>query len=214
MKTIALIAQKGGTGKTTIATALAAQAAADGNSVHLLDLDTQGSAAQWGEDRAEGGREQPAVFAVTPRSLTTAIVRAEQQGVDITVIDTPPHTETGIIEAAVLADLILIPTRPAAHDSGAIATTVDVCQADDIKAPVFIVLNQIPHQGTIAQDLAKHLRASDIPVCDHFLGMRIAHAHSAYQGLSAAEYDPKGRAAEEIDRLYRWTRSTLNGSGA
>ena len=58
MKTIALIGQKGGSGKTTIATALAVRAALDGKSVALIDLDPQGTATKWAELR---GQDTPAI---------------------------------------------------------------------------------------------------------------------------------------------------------
>jgi chromosome partitioning protein len=90
MLTLAMIAQKGGTGKTTLALSLAVAAEAAGRSVLVIDLDPQASACKWGDRRA---RDAPAVMDAQPARLAAALAKAEQAGVDIAIVDTPARVE-------------------------------------------------------------------------------------------------------------------------
>jgi chromosome partitioning protein len=121
MKTIALVAQKGGTGKTTIAISLAVEAVGRGLSVVVIDLDPQASACRWSDRR---GEEAPPVIDAQPSRLSQALAKAAQAGVDLAIVDTPARVEQAAAEAAKAADLVLIPCKPqsgtgdAAHDDG------------------------------------------------------------------------------------------------
>ena len=72
MKTLAIISQKGGVGKTTIATALAVAAEAEGKSVAVFDLDPQASASFWKDTR---GAATPSVVAL-PASRLQHVLKA------------------------------------------------------------------------------------------------------------------------------------------
>ena len=97
LRTLALISQKGGSGKTTLALALAAAHELAGGQAAVIDLDPQGSATVWGRLRG---------------------------GVPPAVIDTAPREAGGAAEAARLADLVMIPCRPSAIDLAAIPATL------------------------------------------------------------------------------------------
>ena len=99
MKKIAILGQKGGSGKTTIATALAVRAAQDGHSVALFDLDPQGSATRWAE-RREG--ENPAVVSCQIFMLEKMLAKAEEGGADFAFIDTPGKIEQAAIELSLI----------------------------------------------------------------------------------------------------------------
>src|SRR4051794_28753291 len=94
MKTIALVAQKGGTGKTTIAVSLAVEAAGQGLSVVVIDLAPQASACRWSDRR---GEDAPAVIDAQPSRLPQALAKAAQAGVDLAIVDTPARVEQGRI---------------------------------------------------------------------------------------------------------------------
>ena len=81
MYTIALLAQKGGTGKTTLAVHVAADFEGAGGSAALVDLDPQASAALWGDRR---GRSP----------FVGAVPAARRSGAGLVVIDTAPHSES------------------------------------------------------------------------------------------------------------------------
>ena len=97
MKTIALLAQKGGTGKTTLALSLAVAAEQNGVVVVVIDLDPQATACNWGDRRQA---ETPIIVDAQPARLNQALERARAGGVDIAIIDTPARSEQAAMAAA------------------------------------------------------------------------------------------------------------------
>lgn len=123
MLTLAMIAQKSGTGKTTLALSLAVAAEAAGRSVLVIDLDPQASACKWGDRRA---RDAPAVMDAQPARLAAALAKAEQAGIDIAIVDTPARVEQAAAEAAKAADLVLIPCKPSILDLETLRATAEL----------------------------------------------------------------------------------------
>ena len=126
IRTLALISQKGGSGKTTLTLALAAAHERAGGSAAVIDLDPQGSATVWGRLR-EG--VPPVVIAAHPPRLARVVEAAADAGTSLVVIDTAPREAGGAAEAARLADLVLIPCRPSAVDLAAIPATLAAARA-------------------------------------------------------------------------------------
>src|SRR5512144_1574517 len=124
MKVVSLVSQKGGVGKTTLATALAVAAHGDGKQVFLVDLDPQASASFWMDTREDDGLAITAI----PASRLGHVLEAAKgaAGADIAIIDTPPFAKDIAFEAAEHADLVLIPTRPAILDVMAMRRTIDL----------------------------------------------------------------------------------------
>src|SRR5260370_35015823 len=120
MKTIAVMSQKGGTGKTTLALHLAV-AAADGAAVG--DLDPQASATAWRDLRRA---ENPAVVSVQPSRLAQALETAKAARAAFVIVDTAPHSQASALAAARAADLLLIPRPPASLDLRALAASADL----------------------------------------------------------------------------------------
>ena len=108
MQVVALLAQKGGVGKTSIALALAVEAVGEGRTVVVLDADPQASACKWRDRRQV---DAPVVTDVQPSRLRHAVDAAAEQDVDLVIIDTPPRSETAALEAAKVAHLVVIPCR-------------------------------------------------------------------------------------------------------
>jgi len=125
MKIVVLLSQKGGTGKSTIATHLAVCAARQGQAVALFDIDPQASAAKWSDRRAAEG---PPVVRAGAVHLPHLVQQARQQGADIILIDTAGHADASSLHALQLADLLLIPCRPSAADLDAIEDTIALAQ--------------------------------------------------------------------------------------
>ena len=148
MYTIALLAQKGGTGKTTLAVHVAADFEGAGGSAALIDLDPQASAALWGDRR---GRS-PFVGAVPAARLDAALAAARRSGAGLVVIDTAPHSESAALAAARAADLALVPLRPGLFDIAALDATVRLCTLASL--PFAVVLNHVPPRGRTT-DLAE-----------------------------------------------------------
>ena len=139
MKILALISQKGGAGKTTLALNLAVAAVMDGKQTAVIDLDPQTSATDWGDSRE---KEAPVVVAAVANRLTKVLEAAASSGADLAVIDTAPHSESASLAAARAADLVLIPCRPSILDLRAIGSTVDLVNLAQAQAS--IVLNAVP----------------------------------------------------------------------
>lgn len=206
MHVIALISQKGGCGKTTTAQCLAVAAAADGLNAAIVDLDPQATACNWGDRR---GGDNPTVISTQPARLPQIIKAATSNGVDILIIDTPGKSEQAALAAAEVADLVLIPCKPQIADLETIATTkklLDVAKA----GRAVVLLADIPPQGTRHLSAAEAIRNDfGLPVAPVTLGHRAAYGDAQLAGKTAAEHDPKGRAAEEIKELYKFTSKLL-----
>src|SRR3954454_1649290 len=144
MKTVALIAQKGGVGKTTIAVNFAV---ASGGKIALFDLDQQESAVIWADRRKT---EMPHVEFLTERRLPEALKVAQAQGFDLAIIDTPPAAGPQAYTAAQAADLVLIPCRPSLVDLDAIRRTAQLIKSAGI--PAYVVFNAAPPGATTLLD--------------------------------------------------------------
>lgn len=197
MKILVILAQKGGSGKTTLAVHMAVCAARRKLHTALIDLDPQASAYHWNESRAEG-RKLDATKS-TPGQLSALLKQAEAGGVDLAIIDTAPHSDSAAAVAAQLADLILIPCRPARFDLDAITTTVEIAKI--AKTPAAVVINAAP-RGKLAEEARGALQRQGITVMEPVLHQRAAYSHAVIDGRSVHEYEPEGKAAEEIDALY------------
>lgn len=205
MKIIAIVGQKGGSGKTTLATALAVRAAQDGHSVALFDLDPQGSATRWAE-RRKG--DEPAVISCQIFMLAKMLAKAEEGGADFAFIDTPGKIEQAAIEAAKVADLALIPVRATAFDLDALQElSALLAIAGDPLA--YAVINAAPVQGKRHQDARAVIeKRHNLKVAQPYLCQRNAYSDSIIAGKTVNEYEPKGKAAAEIDALYSLVLST------
>jgi chromosome partitioning protein len=199
MKIVALISQKGGAGKTTLAVHLATRAAADGRATAVIDLDPQATAASWGDRRQE---EAPEVVSGQAVRLPALIKAAEDNGAEFLVLDTAPNADQTASLAARAADVVLIPCRPATFDLEAIATTLMLAKA--AAKPSYVVLNAVPPRSPIGKEAADGLVQQGVQVAPHVLTHRAAFSHGVIDGRTAQEYEPSGKAAQEIDQLYKW----------
>ena len=206
MDVVALLAQKGGTGKTTLALSLAVAAQQDGKETLLIDLDPQGTACNW-SDRRES--ESPLVLDVQPGRLPKALRKALEGGIQFTVIDTPPRSEQAAMAAAKVADLIVIPCRPQAYDLETIPNTRELISLAGDK-PALVVLNGVPPQGSRHEQAKVVLQRLEMHICPAMLGHRAAFGDAGSLGETPLEYDPRGKAAEEIRTLYKYTSQLLD----
>ena len=206
MDVIAIIAQKGGTGKTTLAVSLAVAAERAGRTVAIVDLDPQASASNWGDRRKAAS---PVVVSAQPARLSHVLDAAREQSADLLLIDTPPRAEQAAMAAAKAAELILIPCRPAIYDLETVATTVELVRFAGEK-PVAIVLNGVPARGPKRAQATEILKSMDLSVCPAAFGYRAAFDHAGALGLNAQEYEPRGKAADEIKLVYRFMSKLVN----
>jgi chromosome partitioning protein len=200
MKILAIISQKGGAGKTTLAVHLAAAAAKAGHRSAVIDLDPQGTAASWGDRRQA---QEPEVISGQAVRLPALIKAAQENGADFLILDTAPNADQTASLAARAADLVLIPCRPAAFDLEAVQTTLTLART--AAKPAYVVLNAVPaRSGGIDKEASATLTAQGARIAPHQLTQRAAFAHGVIDGRTAQEFEPKGKAADEIEAIYKW----------
>ena len=216
MQVLALLAQKGGAGKTSLALALAVEAGDAGKTVIVLDTDPQASACRWLDRRQV---PEPAVIDVQPTRLQYALGAAAEQGVDLVVIDTPPRSESAALEAARVANLVVIPCRAQILDLETVPATQQLLALAG-NPPAVAILSAVPPRGARAAQARRAIARFGLPVCPHTLGHRAAWGDSNALGLTVTDYLPRGRAAEEMRHVALWlTRAlaepeTLKGASA
>jgi len=195
----ALLAQKGGVGKSSLAVALAVANDLGGSQSALVDLDPQGTTSVWGRLR-QGA--PPEVFSAHPPRLRRVVEDAGNAGATLIVIDTAPRERAGAVAAAEIADMVLIPCRPAAPDLAALPATLEV--AEDAGTQAVVVVNQAPARGSWIADARDAVRESGAEVCPVVIGQRVAHAKAFIRGKTAQELEPTSKAAAEVGELYDW----------
>ena len=206
MKTIALVCQKGGTGKTTLALSLATAATADGLSVVIADLDPQVSACTWSDIRQT---DTPAVIDAQPARIEAVVKRACNMGVDLLLIDTAGRTEQSALAGARVADLVLIPLQPSVIDLKTLRATMELINLAGCKHHA-AVLTRVKAFGNRHAETMQWLEDQGIPVCPATIGDRIAFQDAYARGCGVSEIASRGKAAIEIQEVYKYTKQQVD----
>ena len=205
MKSIIITSQKGGSGKTTLATHLAVEAERKGDGpAWLVDTDKQGTLSLWHERREA---ETPQRADVPFSRLAVGLATLAERGAAYCFIDTAPTISEQSTSLLHLADLVLIPVRPSPADLWAVSETVTLVK--EAGKPFMFVITQAKPQASITAQtvaaLSQHGR-----VAQAFIADRVPYAVAMTGGRTAPELSAKSPAAEEITALWLDVKSCFH----
>lgn len=208
MRIIALVTQKGGSGKSTIASSLAVAAAETGEKVIVVDMDPQASLSRWAKVREQ---KNIGVTSFTPAKLASAVAAMQKAGVTTVVIDTPGTDSTASQAAMKVADLCVIPARPNAFDLWASETTRKQLRA--MRKDYAFLLNQCPpaQQSARVEQGAKALEAMG-GLLNPLIQSRVDYQEASRVGLGVTELHPSSEAADEMRKLWSSIKRRLGKS--
>ena len=212
-RTIAVLNQKGGAGKTTLATNLAHALQLTGKDVLLVDADPQGSARDWSE--ASQGGICPVV--ALDRETLARDLPAITHGYDWVVIDGPPQIARISAAAVTAADVVLIPVQPSPYDIWSCADLVDIVEArrsilDGHPLAAFVISRAITNTK-LSGEASTALEGYRLPVLKARTTQRVAYPTTAATG-STVFSDPTGPAAREIEAIRDEIEEMLNGTSS
>jgi chromosome partitioning protein len=189
---------KGGSGKSLLSVHLLVAARASGMTSLLCDADPQqGTALTWQQVR--GTTED--VRRLRPAELTGVI---RQNSFDLLVVDSAPRADSDVARMAALADFILIPVRPALPDVSAAKRAVAIAKA--ARRPFATVINAA-YPRAPETDEARQGPGDRGEVAPVVIFNRVAFARALSAGEAVTEFEPNGKAAEEINQLWSYLRN-------
>jgi len=205
MRTIAFVSQKGGSGKSTIASSLVVAAQEMKEKVGVVDMDPQGSLMNWLKTR---GADDIEVVASGAARLPAVLAQLKAKGCTLAIIDTPGAEGPASAAAMVVADLNVIPSRPSMFDLWASAKTRTALKA--VGGEFVFLLNQCPpaQQTARVKDVAETLEEMGGLISPLVLA-RVDYQEAARHGLGVSELNPSGAAAEEMRALWISIRRRL-----
>ena len=206
MSIIAVAGRKGGVGKSTIAGNLAGEYAAMGRSVVLLDADPQHSLAAWAE-QGEGLLARTVEKVGDGSGSVRARARRATEAADIVLIDTPPGMPEVAYQAALAADLMLLPCGPSQLDLFALKEAISLAlkaraERGSKKPRIRLVPSKVLMSTNLGRGLAATLKDMGRKVLPA-IGQRVAVAEAVASGLTLAEYAPDSPAREEFRELAK-----------
>lgn len=201
--------EKGGPGKTTIATNLAAMRTAHNKDLLLIDTDKQATASYWCSLR-EGADIEPRVASIQKfgKAVRTEALSLKKKYIDI-IIDAGGRDSSELRSALLVAEKAIFPIRPSQFDLwtlGRMNDLVDVAKEFNCALKAFIVINQVsPNPAVKEVEEAKELISEfeNLTLLKTHICERIVFRRAAVQGMSVTEYKPEDKkAVDEISSLY------------
>lgn len=219
MLTVAVLQQKGGSGKTMLAINLAAAAHLDGDRALVVDMDRQASAFDWSAARQEGSLLDGLAVVKADRAIALPRFKEIARGYDYVFLDGPPRLGDVTQSAAVAADVAVMPIQPGPFDFWAVAETLEsLDQADQVREQLgrppirrVFVLNRASTNTRLAREAEAELRKAGGELAG-VVHQRIAFPDAASRGESVLTSSSTEAAADDIRRLWRNVKGGKHGS--
>jgi chromosome partitioning protein len=219
MLTVAVLQQKGGSGKTTLAVNLAAAAHLEGRRTLVVDMDRQASAFDWSAARQDGSSLEGLAVVKADRAMALPRMNEISRGYDYVFFDGPPRLGDVTQSAAVAADIALLPIQPGPFDFWAVAETLEsLDQADQVREQLgrppirrVFVVNRAAANTRLAREAEEELRKSGGELAG-VVHQRVAFPDSASRGESVLTSGSAHAAADDIKRLWRALKGGKHGS--
>jgi chromosome partitioning protein len=202
MRIWSFVQQKGGSGKSTIATNLGVCGEEEGETVLIVDLDPQHSATLWHSAR---GTNKPTVIDAIPEKLTNIVTSAPNLGVTLCLIDSPSKLDDIALAAIRVADMVVCPTLPDLFNLGSLQDTVHLLKAAEKLGVTVGVINNVDKAGGVARigEATAVMEKFDMAVCPQVIHHRSEFQTAAEKGKAVIELGAKGKAAaDEIRALW------------
>ncbi len=210
MYTIALLSQKGGAGKTTIATCIARQLQLEGEDVILVDSDPQGSARDW---RAATDQDTVLVVGMDRPTLDKDIKMLSNDGKKWIIVDGAPRSEQMTISSIKAADLIVIPVQPSPYDIWAAEDLVSIVKSrqeiTNGKPKAAFLISRAIKRTELGKEVVSALEDFGMPVMKAKTTQLVTYPKSASMGLTPMDIESDGNAAREIRAIVRELRVIL-----
>lgn len=192
---LAIVNQKGGTGKTTLSVNLAAGLNRRGRTI-LLDADPQASAVHWAKVNTAG--DLPPIESISAGDVVQRLPQLAEQH-DFVLIDCPPHLDAAIVrEVLGLVDRVLIPIQPSPLDVWASIGMVGLVQAAWVNNPNLradLLLNQQEPRNALSRSMHEALADFELPLLKHGLARRAVFRSAALEGCSVYGLGKRGASA-------------------
>lgn len=202
---IVIANEKGGVGKTTLAVNLAVMFARAGTVFQLVDADRQGSSALWSNIRDDAGHE--------PQIKTLRYTKPHlHKEIKNSIIDVGGRDSEILRSALLAADLVLIPSRPTQFDLWGLDTMNDLIGTarhfnQGVRALVVWCMASAIPQVKDDHDAAELVNDfENLILAKSIIRNRIAYGRSITEGQAVAEYEPRGKAALEMNQLFEEIR--------
>ena len=198
---LAVVAQKGGVGKTTLACSIAAECQARGATVLLVDSDPQGTARTWSGIALDHEYPTPDLVSMGSTMHRRGQLARVASGYDVVVIDTPPHHSPTVKSALMVADVALLPCGPYPADAWGLTNTIewvhDIRQERPHLEARIVVTRSVANTATLRENRPV-LESAGIEVMDAQCGFRMAYAECMASGLGVNQYAPASAAGAEL----------------
>lgn len=174
MKTILIMNQKGGVGKTLIADEMAFALERDKIPFNFYDLDGQGSA----RHKAQ-----------------------KVEGAEVQIVDTAGALNEKMIEWMDNADFLIIPTMMSASDMNPLIRMIDICKKNNVAKPILFVFNRF-NRFSVSRDFIAWFDGKYPELKTITLSETIAFQQAHLLGKSIVEYQANNKGAKDIDKIY------------